>query len=88
MEPVPQGGTRRTYLEVSESLREKIRKSEITEALPPQSALVSEYSMSRSTIERALATLKAEGVIKSVQVPGGLVAGTGDRQPSVEKGLA
>jgi DNA-binding FadR family transcriptional regulator len=61
MEPVPQGSPRGTNLEVSESRREKIRKSEITKALPPQSALASEYSVSRSTIERALATLKAEG---------------------------
>ncbi|MEV6167576.1 GntR family transcriptional regulator [Streptomyces sp. NPDC051954] len=82
---MPQGSPRGTYLEVSESLREKIRKGEITEALPSQSALVSEYNVSRSTIERALAALKAEGVIESVQGAGWFVAGTGDRRPLVER---
>ncbi|MDQ0910186.1 DNA-binding GntR family transcriptional regulator [Streptomyces canus] len=80
---MPQGSPRGTYLEVSESLREKISKGEITEALPSQSALVSDYSVSRSTIERALATLKVEGVIESVQGAGWFVSGTGDRRPLV-----
>lgn len=75
---MPQGSPRGTYLEVSESLREKIRDGEITEALPSQSALVGEYGVSRSTIERALAALKADGVIESVQGAGWFVAGTGD----------
>lgn len=82
---VPQGSPRGTYLEVSESLREKIRDGEITEALPSQSALVSEYGVSRSTIERALAALKADGVIESVQGAGWFVVGTGDRRPLVER---
>ncbi|MFF9324517.1 GntR family transcriptional regulator [Streptomyces sp. NPDC014776] len=82
---MPQGSPRGTYLEVSESLREKIRDGEITEALPSQSALVSEYGVSRSTIERALAALKADGVIESVQGAGWFVAGTGDRRPLVER---
>lgn len=73
---MPQDSPRGTYLEVSESLREKIRDRKITEALPSQSALVSEYGMSRSTIERALAALKA--VIESVQGAGWFVAGTGE----------
>ncbi|MGO4759236.1 winged helix-turn-helix domain-containing protein, partial [Streptomyces sp. 2MCAF27] len=67
---VPQGSPRGTYLEVSGALRERIRKGEITESLPSQAALMSEYSVSRSTIERALAALKAEGVIESVQGAG------------------
>ncbi|MEV7090659.1 GntR family transcriptional regulator [Streptomyces sp. NPDC093085] len=82
---MPQGSPRGTYLEVSESLREKLRNGKITEALPSQAALVSEYGVSRSTIERALAALRAEGVIESVQGAGWFVAGTGDRRPLVEK---
>ncbi|MFF8866614.1 regulatory protein, gntR family [Streptomyces sp. 2231.1] len=82
---MPQGSPRGTYLEVSESLREKIRNGEIAEALPSQSALVTEYGVSRSTIERALAALKADGVIESVQGAGWFVAGTGDRRPLVER---
>ncbi|MBB4784324.1 DNA-binding GntR family transcriptional regulator [Streptomyces rapamycinicus] len=46
---------------------------------------MSEYSLSRSTIERALAALKADGVIESVQGAGWYVAGSGDRRPLVEK---
>ncbi|MFE7609286.1 GntR family transcriptional regulator [Streptomyces celluloflavus] len=80
-----QGSPRGTYLEVSEALREKIRKGKITEVLPSQTRLISEYSVSRSTIERALAVLKAEGVIESVQGAGWFVAGSGDRRPLVEK---
>src|SRR5690606_20294404 len=56
-----------------------------TESLPSQAALVSEYSVSRSTIERALAALKAGGVIESVQDARWFVAGTGDRRPLVEE---
>ncbi|WP_432018327.1 GntR family transcriptional regulator [Streptomyces sp. 1222.5] len=82
---MPQGSPRGTYLEVSESLREKIRNGEIAEALPSQSALVTAYGVSRSTIERALAALKADGVIESVQGAGWFVAGTGDRRPLVER---
>jgi len=82
---VPQGSPRGTYLEVSEALRERIRKGKITEALPSQATLMSEYRVSRSTIERALAALKADGVIESVQGAGWYVAGSGDRRPLVEK---
>ncbi|MGP3979483.1 GntR family transcriptional regulator [Streptomyces sp. KR80] len=80
-----QASPRGTYLQVSESLRQKIKKGEITEALPSQTALMSTYSVSRSTIERALSALKGEGVIESVQGAGWYVAGSGDRRPLVEK---
>jgi len=82
---VPQASPRGTYLQVSESLRQKIETGEIAEALPSQAALVSTYNVSRSTIERALSTLKAEGLIESVQGAGWYVAGTGDRRPLVER---
>ncbi|WP_405673713.1 GntR family transcriptional regulator [Streptomyces canus] len=82
---MPDASPRGTYLEVSESLRRKISGGEITEALPSQAALVSTYGVSRSTIERALAALKADGVIESVQGAGWYVAGSGDRRPLVEK---
>jgi DNA-binding GntR family transcriptional regulator len=72
-------------MQVSESLRQKIKKGEIVEALPSQAALMSAYSVSRSTIERALGALKAEGVIESVQGAGWYVAGSGDRRPLVVK---
>ncbi|MGX1490335.1 DNA-binding GntR family transcriptional regulator [Streptomyces tendae] len=72
-------------MQVSESLRQKISAGEITEALPSQAALMSAYDVSRSTIERALGALKADGVIESVQGAGWYVAGSGDRRPLVER---
>lgn len=46
---------------------------------------MTEYGVSRSTIERALAALNADGVIESVHGAGWFVAGTGDRRPLVER---
>ncbi|MFE3327551.1 GntR family transcriptional regulator [Streptomyces sp. NPDC059176] len=82
---MPQASPRGTYLEVSDSLRQKIKEGKITEALPSQAKLMSAHNVSRSTIERALAVLKSEGLIESVQGAGWYVAGTGDRRPLVEK---
>ena len=82
---MPQASPRGTYLQVSESLRQKIKEGEITEGLPSQAKLMSDYGVSRSTIERALSVLKSEGVIESVQGAGWYVAGTGDRRPLVER---
>ncbi|MBT2489438.1 GntR family transcriptional regulator [Streptomyces sp. ISL-96] len=82
---MPQASPRGTYLQVSESLRQKIKKGEIAEELPSQAKLMSTFDVSRSTVERALNTLRAEGVIESVQGAGWYVAGTGDRRPLVEK---
>lgn len=72
-------------MQVAALLRQKIDTGEITEALPSQAALMSEHNVSRSTIERALGALKADGVIESVQGAGWFVAGTGDRRPLVER---
>ncbi|WP_250404408.1 GntR family transcriptional regulator [Streptomyces cellostaticus] len=82
---MPQASPRGTYLQVAEALRQKIEAREIAEGLPSQAALMRAYGVSRSTIERALAALKAEGVIESVQGAGWFVAGTGDRRPLVER---
>ncbi|MGW5582459.1 GntR family transcriptional regulator [Streptomyces sp. NPDC003857] len=82
---MPQASPRGTYLQVSESLRQKIKTGEITEELPSQAQLISTYSVSRSTVERALSALKGEGVIESVQGAGWYVTGTGDRRPLVER---
>jgi DNA-binding GntR family transcriptional regulator len=58
---VPQASPRGTYLQVSESLRQKIGTGEIREALPSQTALMSAYDVSRSTVERALARVSLMG---------------------------
>ncbi|MGJ5832817.1 GntR family transcriptional regulator [Streptomyces ossamyceticus] len=82
---MPQASPRGTYLEVSDSLRQKIKGGEITEALPSQARLMSDHRVSRSTIERALGVLKSEGLIESVQGAGWYVVGTGDRRPLIER---
>jgi DNA-binding GntR family transcriptional regulator len=66
-------------------LRQKIDKGAITDALPSEAALMRTYGVGRTTIGRALAELKADGLIESVQGSGWYVAGTGDRRPLVER---
>ncbi|MGG2465635.1 GntR family transcriptional regulator [Streptomyces sp. RGM 3693] len=82
---MPQASPRGTYLQISESLRREIDKGKITEALPSEAELMRTYGVGRTTIGRALKSLKAEGVIESVQGAGWYVTGTGDRRPLVEK---
>ncbi|WP_248867192.1 GntR family transcriptional regulator [Streptomyces halobius] len=74
-------------MQISESLRQKIEKGKISEALPSEAELMRTYGVGRSTVGRALKVLKADGVIESVQGAGWYVAGTGDRRPLVEKVL-
>ncbi|WP_103545980.1 GntR family transcriptional regulator [Streptomyces sp. SM1] len=82
---MPQASPRGTYLQVSESLRQKIRKGSIAEALPSEAELMRVYGVGRSTVGRALAVLKTEGLIESHQGAGWYVTGTGDRRPLVER---
>ncbi|SEE97147.1 regulatory protein, gntR family [Streptomyces sp. 2112.3] len=72
-------------MQISESLRQKIEKGAISEALPSEAELMRTYGVGRSTIGRALKTLKADGVIESLQGAGWYVSGTGDRRPLVDK---
>ncbi|MFE7119100.1 GntR family transcriptional regulator [Streptomyces sp. NPDC057654] len=82
---VPQASPRGTYLQISESLRQKIEKRKISEDLPSEAELMRTYGVGRTTIGRALKVLKDDGVIESVQGAGWYVAGTGDRRPLVER---
>ncbi|MBT2382084.1 GntR family transcriptional regulator [Streptomyces sp. ISL-11] len=82
---MPQVSPRGTYLQISESLRQKIAKGKISEALPSEAELMRTYGVGRSTVGRALKALKADGVIESVQGAGWYVTGTGDRRPLVDK---
>ncbi|MFF4949746.1 GntR family transcriptional regulator [Streptomyces chattanoogensis] len=82
---MPQASPRGTYLQISESLRQKIDKGKIAEALPSEAELMRTYGVGRTTIGRALKALKTEGIIESVQGAGWYVTGTGDRRPLVEK---
>ncbi|MGW4237853.1 GntR family transcriptional regulator [Streptomyces sp. NPDC004749] len=82
---MPQASPRGTYLQISESLRQKIEKGKISEALPSEAELMRTYGVGRTTIGRALKVLRADGVIESVQGAGWYVTGTGDRRPLVER---
>ncbi len=76
---------RGTYLQISESLRQKIVKGKIIDALPSEAELMRTYGVGRSTVGRALKVLKNEGVIESAQGTGWFVTGTGDRRPLVDR---
>lgn len=82
---MPQVSPRGTYLQISESLRQQINKGKIIDELPSEAELMRTFGVGRSTVGRALKTLKAEGVVESVQGAGWFVTGTGDRRPLVEK---
>ncbi|KWT63150.1 DNA-binding protein [Streptomyces albus subsp. albus] len=82
---MPQATPRGTYLQISESLRQKIEKGKITEGLPSEAELMRTYGVGRTTVGRALNALKSEGLIESVQGAGWYVAGTGDRRPLVQR---
>ncbi|MGW2416426.1 GntR family transcriptional regulator [Streptomyces tubercidicus] len=82
---MPQASPRGTYLQISESLRQKIQDGKISQTLPSEAELMRTYGVGRSTVGRALKALKADGVIESVQGAGWFVAGTGDRRPLVDK---
>ncbi|MFB6678055.1 GntR family transcriptional regulator [Streptomyces sp. NPDC056390] len=82
---MPQASPRGTYLQISESLRQEIETGKISDALPSEAELMRTFGVGRSTIGRALKTLKTDGVIESVQGAGWFVTGTGDRRPLVEK---
>ncbi|ARZ67246.1 DNA-binding protein [Streptomyces albireticuli] len=82
---MPQVSPRGTYLQISESLRQKIEKGQISEALPSEAELMRVYGVGRSTIGRSLKALKMEGIIESVQGAGWFVTGTGDRRPLVDQ---
>ncbi|MDF4250456.1 GntR family transcriptional regulator [Streptomyces sp. WMMB303] len=80
-----QASPRGTYAQVAETLRKKISSGKIREGLPSEAKLMEQYGVSRSTIVRALKTLRADGVIESVPGSGWFVAGTGDRRPLVDR---
>lgn len=82
---MPHASPRGTYLQISESLRRKIKAGDISEGLPSEAELMSTYGVGRSTVGRALKALKADGVIEPVQGAGWFVSGTGDRRPLVER---
>lgn len=82
---MPDASPRGTYKVIAESLHQKIKLGEITEALPSEADLMRNYGVGRTTVGRALAALKTDGVIESVQGAGWYVTGTGDRRPLIDR---
>ncbi|MEU6448176.1 GntR family transcriptional regulator [Streptomyces sp. NPDC046979] len=65
---------RGTYLQVAETLRERIQSGTITDRMPSEAAISAEFGIARTTVRRALASLEGEGVIESVAGLGRRVA--------------
>ncbi|MFI7240885.1 GntR family transcriptional regulator [Streptomyces qinglanensis] len=82
---VAQASPRGTYARVAETLRKRINTGKIHEGLPSEAELMEQYGVSRSTIVRALKSLRTDGVVESVPGSGWFVAGTGDRRPLVDR---
>jgi DNA-binding GntR family transcriptional regulator len=64
------------YVQLAALLRSQIEDGTITKRLPSVKTLSQEYGVSHITAERALTTLKEEGLIAPVIGKGYYVAGT------------
>ncbi|MFD8834236.1 GntR family transcriptional regulator [Streptomyces griseofuscus] len=80
-----QGSPRGTYLQVAEVLRQRIESGAITDQVPSEAAIASEFSIARTTVRRALATLESEGVIESIAGLGRRVASEAAHQAPYER---
>ncbi|WP_317852203.1 winged helix-turn-helix domain-containing protein [Streptomyces venezuelae] len=56
---------RGTYLLIAAALRKRIEDGEVRSALPSETQLMAEHSVSRNTIRRALKVLADDRVIRS-----------------------
>ncbi|MGW3420443.1 GntR family transcriptional regulator [Streptomyces phaeochromogenes] len=82
---MPQASPRGTYLQISESLRQKIESGDVDEALPSEAALMQSHGVSRNTVRRALKVLEAAGVVESAPGIGWRVAQGGHRRTLAER---
>ncbi|MFI1353625.1 GntR family transcriptional regulator [Streptomyces sp. NPDC020898] len=82
---MPQASPRGIYLQVSESLRQKIESGDIANTLPSEAALMRSHGVARNTIRRALKALEADGVVESAPGSGWHVARGGDRRSLAER---
>ncbi|TQN28333.1 regulatory GntR family protein [Haloactinospora alba] len=71
----------RTYTRIADTLRERISSGALTPgaALPSEAALGDEFGVARTTVRRALATLEAEQLIRSVPGTGRIVCTPGEQ---------
>lgn len=87
-----------TYHQIAEALRSRITSGDLTpgDALPSEAALGQEFSVSRTTVRRALAELESERLIKALPGTGRVVctprerasAGAEDNPPAQYRRIA
>lgn len=82
---MPQASPRGTYLQVSESLRQKIETGDFGNVLPSEAALMRSHGVSRNTIRRALKVLEADGLVESAPGVGWRPARSDDRRSLAER---
>ncbi|MFD8396666.1 GntR family transcriptional regulator [Streptomyces sp. NPDC059680] len=82
---MPEASPRGTYLQVAEVLRQRIKTGDITDQVPSEAAIASEFGIARTTVRRALASLENEGVIEAIAGLGRRVASGETRQAPYER---
>ncbi|MDX3365468.1 GntR family transcriptional regulator [Streptomyces sp. ME02-6987-2C] len=82
---MPQASPRGTYMQVAEALRQRIENGDITDKVPSEAAIASEFGIARTTVRRALASLEGEGVIESIAGLGRRVSGNEVQQAPYER---
>ena len=77
-----------TYHQIADALRSRITTGDPApgQALPSEAALGQEFSVSRTTVRRALAELEAERLIKALPGMGRVVCTPQEREAAVEDG--
>ncbi|MEU3750989.1 MULTISPECIES: winged helix-turn-helix domain-containing protein [Streptomyces] len=76
---------RGTYLLIAAALRKRIEDGEVRSALPSETQLMAEHSVSRNTIRRALKVLADDRVIRSTPGVGWQVGGGNEQRPLAER---
>lgn len=77
-----------TYHQIAEALRSRITAGSFApgDALPSEAALRQEFSVSRTTVRRALAELEAERLIKALPGTGRVVCTAEERESALADG--
>jgi DNA-binding GntR family transcriptional regulator len=72
-------------MQVAEALRQRIQNGVITDKMPSEAEIASEFGIARTTVRRALASLESEGVIESIAGLGRRVSGNEVQQAPYER---
>jgi DNA-binding GntR family transcriptional regulator len=68
------------YLQVADLLRGQIEKGTLSGRVPSAATIAQQYEVAKGTAERALAILRAEGLIRSVMGRGHFVVPPAERR--------